>query len=165
MRITTPAAIAGLTILLGCQPGDRPASTGEHVTPYREGISHFAEQITGDLAREGLTAWLRHFQRSPAFFMASGGRVVFPSNDSADAYVTGLATTVRAVELHWQQLRIDSLTPDLALIGTPFTESLTDTAGHTQRIAGYFTAIAQRHGNDWQLRDAHWSLTPGARSP
>lgn len=161
MRILAIGVLLTSTMTIGC----RPAPEVQKPVQVQQEVREFAEQISHDLAREGPRAWLRQFYRGPAFFMASEGRLVFPSNDSADVYVSDLATRLRAIELHWQHLRIDSLTPDLALIGTPFTESLTDTAGHTQRIAGYFTAVAQRTGGSWQLRNAHWSLSPAAGKP
>jgi hypothetical protein len=154
-------AVLVLGLLLGCRRPPLPPADAANPTPVDQGVREMAERIRQDLAKEGPRAWLRHFHRSPAFFMASDGRLVFPSNDSADVFVADLATKIRAIDLTWGELRIDSLAPGLALMATPFKESLTDTGGRTDRVEGYFTGVAQRVDSGWKLRSAHWSLASG----
>jgi hypothetical protein len=127
----------------------------------RREVSAYADTIALDLRREGPRAWLRHFARTPAFFMASDGRLLFPDNDSADAFVEDLARRVSGVELEWGELRVDPLSPTLALLATPFHEVVTDTAGTPISFDGYFTGVAERNQSGWSVRNAHWSLAAG----
>ena len=138
-----------------------PASVARDDARIRREVSAYADTIALDLRREGPRAWLRHFARTPAFFMASDGRLLFPDNDSADAFVEGLARRVRGVELEWREIRVDPLSPTLALIAAPFHEVVTDTAGTPLSFDGYFTAVAELNPSGWTLRNAHWSLAVG----
>ncbi len=117
-----------------------------------------AAAISRDLHTEGPNAWLRHFGRSPGFFMASDGTLAFPNNDSATVFVHQFATSMRRLELHWGTLRIDSLAPAVAQLAAPFDEVMVDTAGHETKISGYFTGVAVRGDSGWVLRNAHWSI-------
>jgi len=127
-----------------------------------QGVSSMAAAISRDLHSEGPSAWLRYFGRSPGFFMASDGRLAFPNNDSATVFVHALATSMKRIELHWGQLRVDSLAPGVAQMAAPFDEVLVDTAGHEAKFSGYFTGVAVRGDSAWTLRNAHWSIVhPG----
>ena len=94
--------------------------------------------------------------------MASDGQLAFSSYTSAEAALPAIARSLHAVDLHWQQLRIDSLSPDFAVLASPFTEQLTDSFGHVRAVAGYFTAVVERADSGWQLRDLHWSIAHGS---
>jgi len=109
--------------------------------------------------------WARYFARSPGFFMAVDGQLIFASNAAADSAMPLIARALRGVDLRWQSLRIDSVSPDLAVIASPFTEALTDSLGHTSSIAGYFTAVVVRGDSGWRLRNLHWSLAHPAAGP
>lgn len=150
--------LALLLLLPACHHPPADPLDGPSGPAMAIGVTELTTAIAGDLAREGPKAWLRHFRRSPAFFMASEGQMVFPGNDSADVFVRGLATRMRHIELSWGDLRIDSLAPHLALIAAPYREVLTDTAGRVMREAGFFTGVAERVDSGWQLRNAHWSV-------
>ena len=139
--------------------GPAPAARDDDV--IRREVSAYADTIALDLRREGPRAWLRHFERIPGFFMASDGRILFPDNDSADVFVEDLAGRIRSIDLRWGDLRVDPLTPTLAVLATPFHEVVTDTAGAALTFDGYFTAVAERDGSGWKLRNAHWSLATG----
>ena len=110
-------------------------------------------------------AWSRYFARSPGFFMAVDGQLIFASNAAADSALPAIARALRGIDLRWQSLRIDSLRPDLAVMSSPFTEGLTDSLGHTSSIAGYFSAVAVRGDSGWRLRNLHWSLAHPAAGP
>jgi hypothetical protein len=138
-----------------------PAPAARDDGTIRREVTAYADTIALDLQREGPRAWLRHFERTPAFFMASDGRLQFPDNDSADVFVEDLAGRIRSMDLQWGELRVDPLTPSLAVLATPFHEVVTDTAGTALRFDGYFTAVAEREGAGWKLRNLHWSLATG----
>jgi len=138
-----------------------PAPVARDDVRIRREVSAYADTIALDLRREGPSAWLRHFSRTPAFFMASDGHLLFPDIDSADAFVEDLARRVRSVDLEWGQIRVDPLSPTLALLAAPFHEVVTDTGGAPISFDGYFTAVAERDESGWTLRNAHWSLATG----
>jgi len=138
----------------------RAAAVEKDVRAYASAVAH-------DVTQEGPLAWRRHFSDGPAFFMASEGRLVFPSSASATTGIQDFARTVRHIELAWgDDLRVDALTPELAGIATPWHEIRVDANGHRVDESGYFTAIAEYRGGHWQLRNAHWSVAappPAAR--
>jgi hypothetical protein len=114
------------------------------------------------VSREGPAAWSRHFAPGEEFFMAADGVLVFPDGAAAGRGVAALTKTLSAIELDFgTDVRVDPLTPDLAVVGAPYHERLTDADGARTESHGYFTALAERRGGRWRLRDAHWSV-PGA---
>jgi hypothetical protein len=115
--------------------------------------------VAQDVTREGPTAWQRHFARTPAFFMAAEGRVVFPTRDAATRGIEELERVIRHIELRWEDdVRVDPLAPGLALLAAPYREVRVDTSGKRVDESGYFTGLAEHGADGWKLRDAHWSV-------
>lgn len=91
--------------------------------------------------------------------MVSDGQLIFPDHDTAETVIKNkLVKTISAIKLTWSDLRVDPFTDKLAGIAAGFHEDITDTKGITTPVTGYFTAIAQKTTNGWQLRNAHWSI-------
>jgi hypothetical protein len=123
-----------------------------------KGVRHMADAIVRDLHNDGPIAWLRYFAESNHFFMASNGQLAFPNNDSASFFVRAYAKTMRQIDLTWDGIRVDSLTPHLAVLAASFHEVLIGTTGKQDTSAGYFTGIVEYFPAGWKLRDAHWSI-------
>ena len=78
-------------------------------------------------------------------------------------WVQGITHFIKAVNLQWgDPLRIDALTPTLAVVGAPYVETRTDPQGQQMTERGYFTGLAEYRNGRWQLRDAHWSVMPAS---
>jgi hypothetical protein len=155
MRTTRFLLFAFLTT--GACGREPPDLDGAHADAMRDSVRQFAVQIARDLARDGPAAWLRHFERDAAFFMASDGVLVFPDHDSATVFVEGLARAVSSVDLEWIDLRVEPVAPGLAVIASAYHEAITDTAGATTTFSGYVTGLARHTDRGWRLRDLHWS--------
>ncbi len=125
----------------------------------QDSVRQMADLIARDVSSEGPVAWLKYFENSPDFFMASAGQLVFPSKDSAISYVKNkLVTTIKKIDLRWNNLRIDPLTPRLAGISADFHEDIMGFDDRKMPVDGYFTGIAKQTSEGWQLRNAHWSI-------
>lgn len=91
--------------------------------------------------------------------MAANGRLVFPDRATAASAIDGLARTIQRIELRWgSDLRVDVLTPSMAVVAVSYNEVRTGTDGSRVDENGYFTGLAERRGDGWQFRDAHWSV-------
>jgi hypothetical protein len=124
-----------------------------------DGVSLLTSNIAKDLSVYGPIAWLNYFEEEPGFFMASDGKLAFKDYQSANIFIEyTLVKTIPKVKLHWNNLRIDPLTSSLAAVGADFHEDLTDSAGKTFPVDGYFTAIAEETSHGWLLRNLHWSV-------
>ncbi len=143
--------------LAGCQPKDTSIPDAKQSTDIQAEVTLMADSIARDLNSEGPTAWLRYFDKSPQFFMASYGALAFPNFLSAADFVQEYARSVRRIELRWTNVRVDPLTTGLAVMGAEFHEVITDTAGKDVPADGYFTAVAEKTPAGWRLRDLHWS--------
>ncbi len=141
-----------------CQLRVSNSLTEKQAISVQDSVRVMAAAIERDVTRDGPKAWLRYFARSPQFFMASEGKLVFPNNDSAAAFVQVFAALVRSIQLKWSGLDIDPLSPDLAVMRASFHEIITDTSGHQMPQEGYFTAVVEHNSIGWQLRNLHWSL-------
>ena len=95
--------------------------------------------------------------------MVSDGALVFPSNDSAVAFVRSFADGIAVMELEWIDARVEPVGPGLAVLAASYREMLTDTAGAALSLSGYLTALARRTDAGWQLRNLHWSSPQEAR--
>ena len=148
------SAICMIQILLSCKSAGQTDTMG-----VEKGVRRMAEAIVRDLHKDGPVAWLQYFSASKHFFMASNGQLAFPNNDSASAFVHTFAKTIRQIDLTWDDVRIDSLTPHLAVLAASFHEVLISAAGGQDTSAGYFTGVAENFPTGWKLRDAHWSMS------
>ena len=123
------------------------------------GVRTFANTVAHDITQEGPSAWNRFFANSPSFFMASEGLLVFPNRASATTGIQDLTRTVKQIELQWgDDLRVDPLTPDLAVMASSYHEIRVDTAGGRVDEKGFFTGTAEYRDGRWQFRNAHWSV-------
>ena len=144
-----------LTIFSSC----KSISTGETKTAgVQEGVHQMADAIVRDLHNEGPIVWLKYFSNSKQFFMVSNGMLVFPNIDSASAFVPRLAKQLKRIELKWDNIRVDSLAPDLGIMAASFHEILISATGAEETSSGYFTGVVENTPTGWKLRDANWSI-------
>jgi len=121
-------------------------------------VRSFMATVSHSVTQDGPLAWLKYFDASPAFFMAVNGQMAFPNAGSAQDGTRKFAQTIRHIELKWgDDLRVDPLTNELAMVAASWREIQVDTAGHSVTETGYFTALAEYRDGHWQFRDAHWS--------
>jgi len=133
------------------------ACSSRHAAVERE-VRAYAQTVAHDVTQEGPAAWRRHFAESPAFFMAVDGRLVFPDSAAATAGIQDLTRTLKHIELQWgDDLRVDPLTPDLAVMAASWHEVLVDSAGKSVNANGFFTGLAEQRSGRWQFRNVHWS--------
>ena len=149
------ATLIALAALAACaREAPRASADAE-----REALGAYLQQVAADVSREGPAAWGRHFVPSEEFFMAADGVLVFPDGAAAARGVAALTKTITAIALNFGPgIRVDPLTEDLAVVGAPYHEVLTDADGARTESRGYFTALAERRAGRWLLRDAHWSV-------
>jgi hypothetical protein len=157
MRIWQWALLA--TILSAGCSGDSRHLTSTRMAEIDKEVRAFAQDVARGVTKEGPTAWRRYFSESPEFFMAAEGRLAFPNGASAIAAIPDLARNIRQIELQWgAEMRVDPLTPDLAVMAAPYHEIRTGPAGDRVSEAGYFTGTTEYKGGRWQFRNAHWSV-------
>lgn len=124
----------------------------------KDSVQLMAESIAKNISHEGPVVWLRYFEKGPDFFMASDGQLVFPNIDTATSFINNyLIKEMPKIELHWNSIRIDPLTPNLASISAVYHEDITDSSGKMTPHDGYFTGIAHQTSQGWKLHNAHWS--------
>lgn len=154
-----------LTAVLSAGCGSRPAVTSEslsltaaQVARVQADVRTFAQVVAHDVTQDGPTVWRRHFSEGPSFFMAAEGHMAFPNSASATTGLQEVARKIKHIELKWgDDLRVDPLTPDLAVMASPWHEVQVDAAGKQVDEAGFFTAIVEYRDGHWQFRDVHWS--------
>ena len=130
---------------------DEAASVDQAVRAFMQTVSHSVTQ-------DGPMAWIKYFDASPAFFMAVNGQMAFPNTAAAQEGTRKFAQTIRHIELKWgDDLRVDPLTNEFAVVAVSWREIQVDTAGHSVTETGYFTGLAEYREGRWQFRDAHWS--------
>jgi hypothetical protein len=152
-----------LVASLGCQGCRNSVDYSQSLTPARraaveDSVRQFTVAVAHDVTQEGPVAWRKHFADTPAFFMAVNGKLVFPNSGSATEGIQSFAHTIRHIDLHWgDDVRIDPLTPDFAVVATPWVEVQIDLKGQQVTTGGFFTALAENRNGQWQFRNAHWS--------
>jgi hypothetical protein len=127
----------------------------------KDGVQQMVDSIAKAVSYEGPVAWIRYFENSPDFFMASQGQLAFTNNDSLAIFLKNTySKTVSKIDLRWNHVRIDPFTTRLAGIAAIFHEDITDFTGRKSPTDGYFTAIAHQTPQGWELQNAHWSIIP-----
>ena len=165
---TLSALIWGSTLLLAAfvSAGYSARTSGSaelpSLTPGHAAIDEsartFMHTVAHDVTQEGPLAWLKFFNTGPEFFMAVNGQLAFPNAAAAKEGTQNFARTLNRIDLTWgDDLRIDPLTAELAVVATSWREIQVDKAGHRSEETGYFTALAEYRDGRWRFRDAHWS--------
>jgi hypothetical protein len=150
-----------LILLVGSCKNNMDKITPSESSIVRDSVQQMVESIAKAVSNEGPVAWIRYFENSPDFFMASEGQLAFTNNDSLANFLKyTYSKTVSKIELSWNQIRIDPFTNQLAGIAANFHEDITDTTGKKKPSDGYFTGTAHRTFQGWQLQNAHWSIKP-----
>lgn len=139
-------------------PGESPVLTAAQVAAVESGVRTFMAAVARDVTQEGPLAWSSYFDESPAFFMAVNGQMAFPSGAAAKDGMPSVAQAIKHIDLKWgDDLRIDALTPELAVLAAPWHEVQTNAGGHIVEESGFFTAVAEYRNGRWLFRNAHWS--------
>jgi hypothetical protein len=145
-----------------------PAAPQQHAQMSAQEVDHsvraFMQTVAHDVTQQGPTAWRKFFSHGPRFFMASDGHLVFPNYPAADKAINGLAATIKHIDLTWgTDLRVDPLSPTLAVVATPWHEVRTLASGRVED-SGFFTGTLEYMDGRWQFRDVHWSEA-GSEAP
>jgi len=148
--------IIGTALLAGCG-GSTGELTPERSVAIRDSVDAFMAEVAAGVSARSSTGWLDYFEASPAFLMASDGRIAFASHPEAVEAVTAMARGFRSIDLVWGTVRIDPLAPGLAHVATDYREAITDTAGAVVQFGGYMTAVARHADTGWRLVNLHWS--------
>jgi hypothetical protein len=150
-------------VFSACVPCGSGASHSHSVTSdegvaVERSVRAFMQTVSQSVTQDGPLAWIGYFDASPAFFMAVNGQMVFPNADAAQDGTRKFAQTIRRIELKWgDDLRVDPITSDFAIVAASWREIQVDTAGHNVTETGYFTGLAEYRKGHWQFRNAHWS--------
>jgi len=116
--------------------------------------------IARDVSAQGASAWIKYFDDSTDFFMASDGALAFSDYPTASQFIRDtLINSIPSIQLVWKNIRINPLSPQLAAIGAGFGEDLQNPRGETTHMDGYFTAVARWRAGKWKLQHAHWSVS------
>jgi hypothetical protein len=111
-------------------PSAPPSLSAAESASIENGVRAFAQTMARDVTAEGPAAWGKHFAEGSAFFMAANGRLVFPDRASAKAGIQDLTRTLKGIELQWgDDLRVDPLAPNLAMLAASYHEVLISTGG------------------------------------
>lgn len=146
-----------VAMLASCHTGNTQFNAAQSAL-VRDSVRQLAEAISRGVSHDGPAAWLKYFEASPEFYMASEGVCVFPDINSATGFInTTLIKEIRSIQLRWSDLRIDPYSPALAGMAAVYHEDLTDTSGKVISEDGYFTGTAEKTAAGWQLRNGHWS--------
>lgn len=163
LRLRVRFLLVAAITFAACVPCGAGASHSCSVTPDEavavdQAVRTFLQEVAHSVTQDGPLAWIKYFDASPAFFMAVNGQMVFPNPSAAQEGTRKFAQTVRQIELKWgDDLRVDPLTHEYAVLGVSWREVQVDTVGHSVTQTGYFTALAEYRDGHWQFRDAHWS--------
>jgi hypothetical protein len=138
--------------------------TPDGATSVQTAVRTFMQTVSHSVTQDGAMAWIKYFDASPAFFMAVNGQMAFPNPAAAQEGTRKFAQTIRQIELKWgDDLRVDPLTNEYAVVGVSWREVQVDTAGHSVTETGYFTALVEYRDGHWQFRNAHWSAPVSSR--
>ena len=160
-----------LLVLAGCGlgfdvPTGSPQLTAVRKAAVEQEVRKFAASVSRDITQQGPAAWEKHFADSPAFFMASEGKLVFPNRQAATQAIGELRRTIQHIELTWgDDLRVDPLTPEFAVVASSWHEVTVDKNGQQVTDKGFFTGLAERQKGQWQFRNAHWSVVVPVKAP
>ena len=151
--------LVGSILLISSCHNHTDSLTQAQSSIVRDSVQQMIESIAKAVSHEGPIAWIRYFENSPGFFMASEGQLAFTNKDSLANFLKNTyVKSIIKIELSWSHVRIDPFTSRVAGIAAIFHEDITDTSGRKSPTNGYFTGIAHQTSQGWQLQNAHWSI-------
>lgn len=160
LRFLCVLAASTLTLCVGGAAGasHSHSMTADQADAVNRSVRTFMQTVSQGVTQEGPLAWIKYFDASPAFFMAVNGQMAFPDANAAKDGTQKFAQTIRHIELKWgDDLRVDLLNNEFAVVAASWREIQVDTAGHSVTETGYFTGVAEFREGRWLLRNAHWS--------
>jgi hypothetical protein len=165
------ALVAATGLLASC--ARKPAAVEQgHRLPaedrrrVEEEVRGFLARVAQEVTRDGPTAWKREFAPGQEFFMASDGKLAFEDGHAAEEGIDSVAKVIKRMELRWgKDLKIDVLTPQLAVVGAAWQERQETSQGKVMNESGYFTGVTEKQEGRWVFRDAHWSVAPVGSAP
>jgi hypothetical protein len=150
--------ISGILLLAACHTKTLVPESKEP-GPVKDSVRLLLTNLQNGLSQQGPIVWLNYFDQSPDFYMATEGQIAFKDYPVAKQFIeTILIKKISTIHLTFNQLRIDSLSTALAVIGTGFHEDLTDSTGLITHSDGYLTALARQTADGWKLENLHWSI-------
>jgi hypothetical protein len=160
MRVGSFVLLAALLTLAGCgiavdRPGDSLSAAQQQTVT--DDVRAFMNDVAQNVTQNGVTAWRKHFKDSPSFFMAVNGALAFQDSQTFTQALPNLTRMFKRVELKWSDVRVDPLTISFATIGSSYHEMLTGPDDQVTPSEGFFTALAEKRGGQWQFRNVHWS--------
>ncbi|MGD0403400.1 MAG: hypothetical protein ABSB66_09390 [Candidatus Acidiferrales bacterium] len=153
VTLTYAGSSAQRTALGASQP-----LTAARATGVEDGVRAFMHDVAHAVTQDGPAAWRKYFADTPAFFMAVDGKIAFANSAEVTTGLPQVALAIKQIELKWgDDLRVDLLAPDLAVVGASYHELQAWADGRHIEDKGYFTGVAQYRDGRWQFRNAHWS--------
>ncbi len=158
LLITTCLALCVFILFLSCNSKTdlvKPQQSRE----IKDNVQKMMDSIAIDITHDGPTAWLKYFENTSEFFMASDGHLVFANNEIATRFIKNeLVKQISKIDLRWGDVRIDVLTNKFANVAATWNEDIADFANKKTSQGGYFTGVAEKTLQGWKLRNAHWSV-------
>jgi hypothetical protein len=167
MRLTV-AVLTVAIVLCGCNrvSTETSALTPDQEQSIRAEVRQMMQATAHDVTQEGPIAWQKHFESTPSFFMAVNGALAFTDGQAANRGIQDVARTFKKIDLQWgDDVRVDPLTTKLAGVATTYHESITLADGGQMESKGFFTALAENQGGQWQFRNVHWSVPAPMPTP
>lgn len=159
--------LAVLAVACTPRPVPEDALSAAQAAAVQSGVRAYLEAVAADVSREGPAAWRRHFSDAPVFFMAVDGQLAFADGAAAARAIPEVVRALPRIQLRFSDVRVDALTPRLAVVAASYQEATVDAQGKHADTRGYFTGTVESRDGHWQFRNAHWSslLPPTARAP
>jgi hypothetical protein len=170
MTIRNSVLLLTATLSLSCfalraEAANAATITDAQAAAVSKDVRAFAATVSRGVTQGGPAAWRGYFSESDAFFMVVDGHLAFTNSDAVTRDLPQIAASIVHIELQWgDSLRVDPLTPTLAMLAAPYHEILTDPAGHKVEASGYFTGLAELGPKGWRFRNATWSSAPAPPS-
>lgn len=134
-------------------PGSRdPRFADPEVFPtqaaeIRSNVRGLLDDVAVRVRRDGPRAWRE--------FVGDHAGTLFVSNGEP-----GLPDAAAPVELRWDSVQVNAITPSLAIVAAAYHETVRDDAGRTRTHVGWFTGVARRGPGGWRWHHAHRSSEP-----
>src|SRR6202050_2674597 len=124
-------------------PAEAQSLTAESTVGVESSVRDFMRHVAHDVTQGGPSAWRKYFADTPAFFMAVNGKIAFANSAEVTTGLPQVALAIKQIELKWgDDLRVDLLAPDLAVVGASYHELQVWADGRHVDNSGYFTGVA-----------------------
>lgn len=114
-------------------------------------VKEMLQRFLDDIKKDGLTSEFKYLDNSPDFFWVPPGYQSAITYDSVSTVLRSNAGVFRSIDYHWEHLKINALSNEIANYTGIVKGSMIDTAGNTFPVNMIESGTLIKRSDGWKI--------------